>query len=291
MDYDLKFQEYLGLFNESLSKTLQSLDDKQPKILIDSIKYAIDGGGKRIRPILCFAVADMLNVDYKRVSRFAVAVEMIHSYSLVHDDLPAMDNDDYRRGKLSTHKKFGEAYGILAGDALLNLAFEICLDSDSFNDFDKKAMQILGEFAGYKGMISGQSLDLQNEKKSEINNELLYEIYEKKTSKLLTAPLLISSVFADGKYYDELSDFGYNLGIMFQITDDILDVEGDAKLLGKSLHKDEDEDKYTAVKLFGLRGAKQKAEYHYNLAKKSLLKIPKNEFLLKLLDKIYFRKG
>ena len=163
MDYNSQYQNYLNIFNAELDKAIKNLDEL-PALLKESMSYSILNGGKRVRPVLCLAVSDMLGVDLTLIKEFAVAIECIHSYSLVHDDLPAMDNDDYRRGKLSTHKKFGEAFGILAGDALLNFAFEYPLNKENFTTKDACALKVLGECAGSKGMILGQVLDLQNEK-------------------------------------------------------------------------------------------------------------------------------
>jgi geranylgeranyl diphosphate synthase type II len=254
------------------------------------MRYAITGGGKRIRPVLLIATADMLGVDFDNIKEFAVAIECIHSYSLVHDDLPAMDNDDYRRGKLSTHKKFGEANGILTGDALLNFAFEYSLSKQNFDSNDAKALKYLGECAGCFGMIAGQVLDLQNEHNANVSEQTLYSIYENKTAKLLTAPLLIASVLSGGKYYKEFESFGYNLGVLFQIVDDIMDVEGTLESIGKTPHKDEDVNKLTSIKLFGLDGAKELAKKHYLECKKILSEINGSEFLSELTDAMFVRR-
>ena len=288
-DYNAKYNEYLNLFNAELEHACLSME-KAPQLLKDAMIYAVSGGGKRVRPVMCFAAAEMLGVDFDKIKRFAVAIELIHSYSLVHDDLPAMDNDDYRRGKLSTHKKFGEAYGILAGDALLNFAFEYCLDENSFNLESVKALKLLGEYAGATGMIAGQVLDLQNEKNDSPNEQVLYDIYHNKTAKLLTAPLLIASIFAKNKHFDELKDFGYNLGVMFQITDDIMDVEGTVESIGKTPNKDAQVDKLTSVKIFGLDGAKNRNTYHYNECINLIKNIKNNEFFVHFTNSMYKRK-
>jgi geranylgeranyl diphosphate synthase type II len=202
-----------------------------------------------------------------------------------------MDNDDYRRGRLTNHKVYGEAMAVLAGDGLLNFAFEYCLDENSFDLESVKALKLLGEYAGATGMIAGQVLDLQNEKNNSPNEQILYDIYRNKTAKLLTAPLLIASIFAKNKHFDELKDFGYNLGVMFQITDDIMDVEGELSLIGKTPHKDSKVDKLTSIKVFGLDGAKKKAEHHYNASKKILSKLDNCEFLSAFNDAMYNRKS
>ena len=290
INFDSEYNRYLVLFNEYLNQKLNSLSDKSPKILCEAMKYAVADGGKRVRPILCFALADAFNVPISEVKDFALAIEFIHSYSLVHDDLPSMDNDDYRRGKLSTHKKYGEANGILVGDALLNFAFETCLSKKNISNKDVDAIRIIADCAGYNGMIAGQVLDLQNEKAIEFNEEILYKIYENKTAKLLMAPILVSSCLAGGKYFNELKEYAYNLGILFQITDDILDVEGDLSLIGKTPHKDGASDKLTSVKLFGLIGAKERAKNHYENCLNIVSELPNNDFLLTFTERIFKRK-
>ncbi len=290
-NYNLEYNRYLNLFNEYLDVKLKSLDSTAPDTIKNAMSYAVLNGGKRVRPVLCLATAESLGVSFDEIKNYALAIEFIHSYSLVHDDLPSMDNDDYRRGKLSTHKKFGEAIGILAGDALLNFAFETCLDKRSFSVADIDAMRIISDFAGYKGMIAGQVLDLQNEKSSVYSKDVLYKIYLNKTAKLIMAPLLVSSVMANKAYYNELEKFGYNLGITFQIIDDVLDVEGDVKTIGKTPHKDDNADKLTSVKIFGLDSAKKLAKQHYENCLDAIRSLPNNTFLSAFADKMFNRKN
>lgn len=289
-NYKEEYQRYYEIFNEYLNEVFSSLDTYAPKTITDAMSYAVGNGGKRVRPVMCLATAELLGVPFDKVKNFAVALECIHSYSLVHDDLPAMDNDDYRRGKLSTHKMFGEANGILAGDALLNFAFELCLSKDNFDLLDAKALKVLAESAGYRGMIAGQVLDLENEKAEVVNKDVLYSIYENKTAKLITAPLLIASELSGGKYRKQFEEFGYNLGVLFQIIDDIMDVEGTLESIGKTPHKDEEVGKLTSVKLFGLDGAKELAKKHYLDCKQILSDIDGCEFLLQLTDAMYVRR-
>lgn len=291
LKFEDKFEYFRQYFNTILNEFLDKECDGIPDILKEAMAYAIKDGGKRVRPVLCFATADMLGVSLDRVEKYALAIEMIHSYSLIHDDLPAMDNDDYRRGKLSTHKKFGEAYGILAGDGLLNLAFETCLKNPCLDDKDLSAIKLIFEFAGGKGMVGGQVLDLQNERNKNADGEELYKIYENKTAKLIMAPILVSSIVKGGSFYEELSGYGYNLGLLFQITDDILDVEGSLDSIGKTPHKDGLEDKLTSVKIFGLDGAKKIAEKTYRKCRDFIDRIPGSEFLKSFTDMIYFRKN
>lgn len=284
-----KYNEYLEYFNKKLDNYFVSLEKTVSGTILDSMQYAVKDGGKRIRPVLLLATAEILGLNRDDVIDFALAIEFIHSYSLVHDDLPAMDNDDFRRGKFSTHKKFGEAFGILAGDGLLNLAFETILSKKDFNLLDAKALKLLAEYSGASGMIYGQVLDLENEKAVDYSENKLKEIYYNKTSKLLTAPLLCASILSGGKYYDVLKEYGFNLGYMFQISDDILDVEGDLKTIGKTPNKDGN--KFSSIKIFGLDGAKKKVDECYKNCLDLLEKVPSCDFLVELTHYIYNRKN
>ncbi len=291
LKFDDKYRNYLTYFETNLVKTLDIHLNGVESYLANAIKYSILDGGKRIRPILCFATAEMLGTTVPEVLDYALAIECIHSYSLVHDDLPAMDNDNYRRGKLSTHKKFGEATAILAGDALLNLAFEIILSKQDFDSLDAKSLQLLSSCSGAQGMILGQALDLKNEKiKGNFNQTELFSIYENKTAKLIYAPLIMASVKSGYKYFEELKIYGYYLGLLFQIIDDIMDVEGTLESIGKTPHKDITEDKLTAIKVFGIEGAKRIAKKYYDECSQIIKKIPNNDFLLELTKKMYLRK-
>ena len=288
LTFNDKYSEYLDFFNRGIDVFFESLKKNDYcKSIIDAAEYAVKNGGKRVRPVLCLAVSDMLNVDRISALKFAISIELIHSYSLVHDDLPAMDNDDYRRGKLSTHKKFGEAMGILAGDALLNLSMENVLNG-TLSDNEVKAASFLFDCSGINGMIAGQVFDIEGENSGDISREHLFKISENKTAKLITAPLVIPAIIS-GKYIYELSELGRNLGILFQITDDIFDAIGDFKVIGKTPHKDEN--KITAVKVFGLEGAKIQAENLYKECKYIISKIPDSEFLSDFTDYIYSRQN
>lgn len=289
MDVDKKYSEYVFRFENSLTECLNGLDKNAPKIITEAMEYAVSDGGKRVRPVLCYAAAEALGLNSEAVKNFALAVEFIHSYSLVHDDLPAMDNDDYRRGKYSTHKKFGEAIGILAGDALLNYAFELCLSDEHFGKKQARALKVLAEYAGYSGMVAGQVIDLASEKSDSVDEKTLYDMYINKTSKLLTAPLLAASELAGGAYYNEFEEFGKNLGIFFQISDDFMDAEGTFSHIGKTPNKDEKENKLTSIRVFGKDGAKKCAEKHYLLAKSAIERVSNTEFLSAFADKLYKR--
>lgn len=289
MNIDKKYTEYVSYFEASLIECLHGLKASAPAIIKESMRYSVTDGGKRVRPVLCYAACEALGINKESVKELALAIEFIHSYSLVHDDLPAMDNDDYRRGKYSTHKKFGEAFGILAGDALLNFAYEICLKSENFDAAHARALFAIAECAGYSGMIAGQILDLEGETSDTANEETLYSVYENKTSKLLIAPLLVASELCGGAYRKEFIEYGKNLGITFQITDDFMDADGDFAHIGKTPKKDEKENKLTSIKVFGREGAKDVAKKHYELAKSAIKAVPNTEFLSAFLDKLYKR--
>ncbi len=292
-NFSNEFSNYTNIINNEIDKIFENLIKKNnaPKLLIEGMKYAVLGGGKRVRPVLALATAKMLNVPQKDVINFAIAIEFIHSYSLVHDDLPAMDNDDYRRGKLSTHKKFGEANGILIGDALLNYAFELVTDVSNADINLLKAINIIAEYAGYSGMIAGQVLDLYYQDNYKEDKGILFDIYQKKTGKLLSAPILCVSHLSGGKYCDILKEYSYYIGLLFQFTDDILDCESTFSTLGKTPNKDNTQNKFTSVKIFGLDGAKQKCMEYYQKAINLINQIPNNDFLLEFTHFIYNRKS
>ena len=244
------------------------------------MKYSLEVGGKRIRPILLLAANEALGGETEDAVPFAIALEMIHTYSLIHDDLPAMDNDDFRRGSPSNHKKFGEGMAILAGDGLLSLAMELCL-ANIRDDNSLSAAKILFAAAGVNGMVAGQAADLLSEKREEYSEKQLLYIIENKTSKMISAPLAMASALNGGR----------SLGFLFQVVDDILDVEGEFSQMGKTLGKDVEENKLTSVKYYGLNGAKEYAARLYDESVKALAGMANSSYLLKLADKIYKRNN
>lgn len=258
-EFNVKYKEYLDLFNSALQKYCDTMSFK-PQVLSDAMRYSLLLGGKRIRPVLLLASSDMLGLNTADVMNFAIAIEMIHTYSLIHDDLPAMDNDDFRRGKPSNHKVFGEANAILAGDALLNTAFSICFGECSKGERYIVAAKYLCDCAGAEGMIAGQVADIECSGKDKFGEKELEFIYEHKTGKLLAAPLAISGIIAGSKYFLELENFGTLFGNLFQLTDDILDVTGTFENLGKTTGKDKEEKKLTYVNLYGLDNADIQAD-------------------------------
>lgn len=258
-DFNERFSQYAAEFEAVLESFCSKLDCR-PKILADSMKYSLTAGGKRVRPVMMYAAGGLLSVPREELDNFALATELIHTYSLIHDDLPEMDNDDFRRGKPSNHVVFGAGNAVLAGDALLTTACSMLVRECYKGAAQISAAEFLLDCAGIYGMIGGQSADLLHENDPACDEKTLGFIYSNKTAKMLTAPLVIPSVLAGGKYYSELKLFGENIGALFQLTDDILDFKGDFSELGKSTGKDEREGKCTAVALFGADGAELRAD-------------------------------
>ncbi|WP_105618124.1 polyprenyl synthetase family protein [Vallitalea okinawensis] len=231
------------------------------EIIYEAMSYSYFAGGKRLRPLLMLTASQLFNCDEEEVYPFAAALEMIHTYSLIHDDLPAMDNDDYRRGKLTNHKVYGEDMAILAGDGLLNLAYETmslaCMKTEKREQI--KAMHVIAESAGTRGMIGGQVVDILSEGKIISIDQLTY-IHEKKTSKLIQAALVAGAVLAGASEKDicNMEEFGLKLGLAFQIQDDILDVTSTMEQLGKPIGSDEKNQKKTYVTMVGLEPAMEK---------------------------------
>ncbi|HOV26549.1 MAG TPA: polyprenyl synthetase family protein [Pseudobacteroides sp.] len=261
MEFNNKYQCYLDYINEALERFLQVRETPE-KACYEAMKYSLMAGGKRIRPVLSLAVCDLLGKNYEDVIAYACAIEMIHTYSLIHDDLPSMDNDDYRRGRLTNHKVYGEALAILAGDALLNYAFEI-MTEDALKNIDiivnkVKAMQYIAKASGVTGMIGGQVVDLQSEGKK-IPLETLTYMHGCKTGAMIKAPVVSSAIIcgADDFRISRLSVFAEKIGLAFQIKDDILDVEGDLSTLGKNSGSDASNDKTTYITEYGLEDAKR----------------------------------
>ncbi|MBQ8304924.1 MAG: polyprenyl synthetase family protein [Blautia sp.] len=227
--------------------------------LAAAMNYSMLAGGKRLRPVMLMASYELCGGTERVHEPFMAAIEMIHTHSLIHDDLPALDNDDYRRGRLTTHKVYGEAMGVLSGDALLNYAYETMLRSFSmtaYPDRAARAMQVMAEKTGIGGMLGGQSVDVMNDGKP-LSRDMLDYIYRNKTSALIEAPLMAGAILAgaDDKIAERFRAAGTAVGLAFQIRDDILDVTGDAGEIGKPVHSDEKNHKVTYVSLVGLEKA------------------------------------
>lgn len=259
VNFEKQFEIYRSYFNEQLDAFCDELQCS-PSILNDSLIYSLKLGGKRVRPVLMFAVGDIIGVKKEKLAPFALALELIHTYSLIHDDLPEMDNDDFRRGKPSNHKVFGAGNAVLAGDGLLNTAYSLLFGECRKGAEYISAAKYICDCAGVYGMIAGQSADLFHENDDVVDEEMLEFIYKNKTAKLITAAMVVPSILRGGKYYSEFKALGYNLGYLFQLTDDILDVVGKFEDLGKSIGKDAYEGKYTCVRLYGLENCRLRVD-------------------------------
>ena len=250
-------EEYRLIFLSQLNNFFESYGcDIQP--VYDAVKYSIENGGKRIRPAFCYMGAQFCGKNCDYVSNFAVGIEMIHSYSLVHDDLPCMDNDVLRRGKPTTHVAYGEGMAVLAGDALLNMAFECFLADKNFDENTLKAVRYVGENSGIKGMIGGQCIDLTNESKRGFTLEEIRNLNRLKTSGLIKSAL-VGSIIKCGATEEEVEDietYASKVGEIFQIADDILDKTSTSSILGKDVNKDSQNDKVTVVDLMGIENAR-----------------------------------
>ncbi len=278
-----------------LKKYLPPQEGYQKEIM-DAMEYSVLAGGKRLRPMLMQETYRLFGGEDELVEPFMAAIEMIHTYSLVHDDLPAMDNDDYRRGRKTTHVVYGEAMGILAGDALLNYAFETAAKAFSMYP-DKsleigKALQVLAGKAGIYGMIGGQVVDVRNAGNS-VSKEVLDFIYELKTSALIESSMMIGAILAgaDEQSIKDIETIAKNVGIAFQIQDDILDVTSTAEVLGKPILSDEKNEKTTYVTLMGLEKAK---EYVEKISMEAIMLLhsfeTKDSFLEQLLKSLIHRE-
>lgn len=265
------------------------------KIIFEAMNYSIQAGGKRLRPMLILETLRLFHGDEKKAYPFMAAMEMIHTYSLVHDDLPAMDNDDFRRGRQTTHKVYGEDIGILAGDALLNYAYEImCQGILKSDDMKKsvKAMNYIAGKAGVYGMVGGQVVDVVNEGKK-IDIDTINFIHELKTAALIEASMVSGAILAGAseKEIGIIEKIAGNIGIAFQIQDDILDVTGKEDILGKPVLSDIKNEKDTFVSIMGIEKSKEFVEMYSNQAVDLLNSLPyDNEFLNQLIIKLIHRE-
>lgn len=256
-----KVNEAYGLIKEFLPK-----EEGLQKRVAESMNYSFNSGGKRLRPMFMMESYRLFKgEDLSKIAPFMAAIEMIHTYSLIHDDLPAMDNDDYRRGRLTNHKMFDEATAILAGDGLLNYAFEtlsLAMKKEEDPVILKRmvaAFEVLSRKSGINGMIGGQIVDLEMEHKKDVSLDTLLFIHKCKTAALIEASLMTGAIMAgaDDENISKIEKAGYNTGLAFQIQDDILDVTGDFKTLGKSVGSDEKNEKITYVSLKGLKESEE----------------------------------
>ena len=289
MDFKTSFSKILDTVNSWVDE-LSPKGDGLHKIIFEASNYPVQAGGKRIRPIIAYGICDMLGGNVENVKHYACAVEFIHTYSLIHDDLPCMDNDDFRRGMPTNHKKYGEAIALLAGDSLLTHAFDCASSSTNGAEITVKAINAISKAAGVHGMIGGQVIDIEGAKTYDERKT----VHKMKTGALIRLSAYLGGIAAecDEKSLKKIDEFADNLGIAFQIKDDILDVESTDAELGKPTGSDDKRGLTTYVTLFGTEGAKEKLAEHTLLAKKALESFgDKAEFLLNLSDMLLARKN
>lgn len=291
---------YMKTKSQEVEKAMEKFMPRlkeEPAVLHEAMRYSIFAGGKRLRPFLTVTTCELLGGDIKNAMPAACAIEMIHTYSLIHDDLPAMDDDDYRRGRLSCHKAFGEANAILAGDALLTLAFEV-IAKHTNKKFAADLVYSLAFAAGHSGMVGGQVLDLEGEKKETSSPELkkvptteeellsmVEAIHSRKTGALITCAVEMGAIAggADKEARKNLVEYGRKIGLAFQIKDDILDIESSSEKLGKTVGKDKDSGKLTYPAIMGLDRSKELLKKTVIDAKKLLDNFDEKALMLRLL--------
>lgn len=281
---------------EAILKSYLPQQEGHQSLIMEAMEYSLMAGGKRLRPMLMRETYRLFGGKDKLVEPFMAALEMIHTYSLVHDDLPAMDNDEYRRGRKTTHVVYGEAMGILTGDALLNYAFETA--TAAFTTYPEeslrigKALQILGQKAGIYGMIGGQVIDVTSAGK-EISKEVLDVIHELKTAALIEAAMMIGAILAGASEEEvqKVERVAHNVGLAFQIQDDVLDVTSSAEVLGKPVGSDEKNEKTTYVTILGIERAR---EYVKEISEEAIALLQsfsvRNVFLEELIEKLIYRE-
>ncbi|MDB3085033.1 farnesyl-diphosphate synthase [Clostridioides difficile] len=282
-------------FIENVLKEYMPKEEGYQKTVIEAMNYSLSAGGKRLRPILTLEACKVVGGNEEEAIPFAMAIEMIHTYSLIHDDLPALDNDDLRRGRPTNHKIYGEAMGILAGDALLNYAFEVMLSGSINKENPEKYLKAINEIAkgaGIYGMIGGQVVDVESENK-QIEKEKLDYIHMNKTAAMMVGCMRAGATIggANSEQMEEITKYAKNIGLSFQIVDDILDIVGDEAKLGKKVGSDIENHKSTYPSLLGLDKSKEIAYNLIDEAKKSIEKLSDDvDFLKGLAEYIIDRE-
>lgn len=302
MEKAMNFKETLDTKTnraEAVLKKYMPKENGYQKRVLEAMNYSVLAGGKRLRPILMEESFLLFGGQGELVEPFMAALEMIHNYSLVHDDLPAMDNDEYRRGRETTWKVYGDGMAVLAGDGLLNLAFETAASAFDLVKTDKEfvraacAMRILGRKSGIYGMIGGQAADIMAESGAEVTEDMLLFIHENKTAALIQAALMIGAVLAgaDAADVEKMEQAAYNIGIAFQIQDDVLDITGTTEVLGKPVGSDARNQKLTYVALHGLEKSGEEVQRLSAEALEILDSFEdKNEFLKELVKSLITRE-
>ncbi|MGN8806498.1 MULTISPECIES: polyprenyl synthetase family protein [unclassified Blautia] len=294
----MNFQDELKRRTDEIEEMFRSFlpaEEGFARTMAQAMNYSMLAGGKRLRPMLIQETYRLFGGTEKVAEPFMAGMEMIHTHSLIHDDLPALDNDDYRRGRLTTHKVYGEAMGVLSGVALLNYAYETMLQAFSLTkDQDRVicALKVMAEKTGIHGMLGGQSVDVENDGKP-LEKEMLDYIYRNKTSALIEASMMTGAILAgaDEQQVAVVEEAAGNIGLAFQIQDDILDVTSTDEELGKPVHSDEKNNKVTYVTLFGIEEASRQVELLSGKAIKLLKSLNKNnEFLYLLIEKLINRR-
>ncbi len=287
MNFDEQMKKRVTEVKSVIAQYLPAEEGFQ-RTLLEAVNYSMTVGGKKLRPLLMHQTYLLFGGNSRVIQPFMAAIEMIHTHSLIHDDLPALDNDEFRRGKETTHIVFGEAMAILAGDALLNLAYETAakaFEMEPGNPAVGKAFTVLAEKTGAGGMLGGQSVDVEFAGKA-VTPEQLFYIYRKKTCALIEASMMVGAILAGAgdEETETVRQIAEKVGMAFQIRDDILDVTGNAEELGKDVGNDEKNSKMTYVKAFGLTQAKEDVDRYSREAVELLSKLPgENDFLKELI--------
>jgi len=294
VNFQDKLKEKTGRAEEVIKKYLPK-EEGFAKNMAQAMNYSMLAGGKRLRPLLMEETYRLFGGEEKVIEPFMAGMEMIHTHSLIHDDLPAIDNDDYRRGRLTTHKVYGEAMGVLSGAALLNYAYEVMLQAFALTEEKErviKALTLMANKTGIYGMLGGQSVDVENDGKP-LTKEMLDYIYRNKTSALIEAAMMTGAVLAgaEEKEVEIIGEAAGKIGLAFQIQDDILDVTSTEEELGKPVHSDEKNNKVTYVSLFGIQEASEQVK---RLSEEAVSLIrglyQKNEFLCTLIQELVSRR-
>ena len=289
MNFEQRSGEYREYIENYLRDLYSSYDNEPQQVLFDAMKYSLLAGGKRLRPIFAFEFCRLCGGDWKKATPFAAAIEMIHTYSLIHDDLPAMDNDDFRRGRPTNHKVYGEAMAILAGDALLTDAFSVASTARLEGGAMADAIGILSGCAGSLGMVGGQVLDINSEERLLSEQEVL-DIQTRKTGKLISAACATGALAggATQEQFDAACQFAAGIGLAFQIRDDMLDVIGTKEEMGKGVGTDAE--KNTFVRLYGLEKCEELVQKYTNYAIDALSVFEDTEYIIGLAKSLTDRR-